>query len=336
MPRTLNTATLELAAKDYAANFLLPTAYSRAPGYEEVAVRGHEWVMNNLYNIALKDEQIYLLDVFKQYLGPKTLVDFEAEAKKRFTPRTDAVLAEELAKHLAVDPNGNHIPGKIGLVQLGTRAVGERITRHGKTWAQWPIYAGEEEERALGNVRAVGASGPGMDPIPPEDTLWWNETDHLGQPSVLMALKTNVSIEFAQGALDRLTIFLDEGSVAGMLEGREGSQPADPNVGTTGVLLFELALTDPAFPGATDAAPDALVTANTITPDTTAAATNTLSYVRGSSSNSFPTALNAHIDGEAAAGAGSDFDFNTLAIVINATVDVTAWTVTLPQGPDAT
>ncbi len=335
MARNLDTANLEMAAHDYATHLLLPTAYSKAEGYEHVAVRGREWVLQNFYNLFFKDDFDYLLNAIKAHLGPATLVEFEKEAAVRYTPRDDAVFASLLAEKLAITPDGNHIPGKIGTTQYGSRVVGERITRHGKRIAQWPIYAGEEEERALGNVRAVGEDGPGMDPIPPEDTLWWNETDHMGHPSVLMALSTNVSIAFAQAAINQLTVNLDEGSVAGMIEGRSTPQPPDPDGATTGTLLFDLVLTDPAFPGATDAAPGALITANSIAPETSASA-GTLLYCRASSSNVLQTALNSHIDGEAQVGAGSDFDFNTLAIAAGATVDITSWTVTLPQGPDAT
>lgn len=334
MSRQLQTATLDAAAKDYAGHFLLPSTFSKKN--PEIAIGGREWVMQNFYNIHFKDEFNYLLPKFKAQLGPDALADFEGDAVKRFTPRSNEVLADLLAGKLAITPDGDHIPGMIGTVQYGSRNVGQRITRHGKRGAYWPIYAGEEEERALGNVREKGKDGLGADPLPPETTMWMNETDHMGGPTELFTLVTNVSIAFAQAALDAGLALLDEGSVAGFLNGREGTQPVDPDAAESGVLLFSLTLTTPnPFGSATDAAPDALGTAATITDDVSADATNTLNYCRGNSSNALFTPLNPHIDGHADTS-GGDFNFNTLAIVSGATVSMTSWTVTLPQGPTAT
>ncbi len=334
MSRNLNTATLDTAAKEWAGHLLLSSQFSKKnPG---VAIAGRDWVMQNLYNIHFKDEHNYLMAKIRGQLGPDALVEFEAEAAETFTPRSDEVFADLLAEKLAITPDGDHIPGKIGTVNFGSRPVGQRMTRHGKLNAYWPIYAGEEEERALGNVREKGKDGPGADPVPPVDTFWPGELDHMGGPTEMFALNTNVSIAFAQAALDPALALLDEGSVAGFINGRTGSQPVDPNAAETGTLLFSLTLTTPnPFGSATDAAPGALGTAASITDDTSADATATLSYCRGNSSNSLFTPLNPHIDGEAGTS-GADFNFNTLAIVSGATISMTAWTVTLPQGPTAT
>ena len=332
MSRSLQTATLDQAAKDWAGNFLLPSQFSKKN--PEVAIGGREWGLQNLYNMHFKDEYEYILLKFKAQLGPDALAEFEKE--DRYTAREDSTFAELLAEKLAITPDGEHIPGKIGTVQFGTQSVGTRMTRHGKAIASWPVYAGEVEERALGNVREKGKDGPGTDPLPPTDTFWPGELDHMGGPSELFALNTNVSIAFAQAALDPALALLDEGSVAGFINGRTGAQPVDPDAAETGTLLFSLTLTTPnPFASATDAAPDALGTAASITDDTSADATNTLSYCRGNSSNALFTPLNAHIDGEAGTS-GADFNFNTLAIVSGATVSMTAWTVTFPQGPTAT
>ena len=333
MAREILTDVLDQAAKDYAGNFNLPSVFSRQS--PEVAIGGREWGLQNLYNCSFKDEHLHLMKVFKECLGPASLKEFEAESG-RYTPRDDAVFAALLAEKLAITPDGNHIPGKVGVIQFGSRDVGQRMTRHGKQGAFWPIYAGEEEERALGNTRERGKDGTGVDPLPPTDTFWPGELNHMGGPTELFTLVTNVSIAFAQASLDAGLALLDEGSVAGFVNGREGTQPVDPNAAETGVLLFSLTLTTPTpFTSATDAAPDALGTAATITDDTSADATNTLNYCRGNSSNSLFTPLNPHIDGHADTSAG-DFNFNTLAIVSGATVSMTSWTVTLPQGPTAT
>ena len=115
-------------------------------------------------------------------------------------------------------------------------------------------------------------------------------------------------------------------------EGRSGAQPADPDTAVSGTLLFALnANTSTTFGAAADAAPGAIATAGTIDDDTSANATGTVGYVRASSANSVDTPLDDHIDGEAGTS-GADFNFNTVAIVSGATVSLTSWTVTQPEG----
>ena len=333
MARNLATETLDLAAKTWAGHFNLPSVYSK--WNEDTAISGREWVMQSFFRADFKDEFAYLLPKFKARLGPDSLAEFEKEAMERFTPRDDTVFATLLADKLAIDPDGNHIPGKIGTVVVGQTKVGTRVTRHGMQDARWSLYAGEKEEREAGNVRDRGKVGKGADPLPPEDTFWHDEQAHIGI-SELYALNTNVSIAFAQAGIDASLALLDQGSVAGFVQGWSGAQPVDPNAADVGTLLFSLTLTTPTpFGAATDAAPGALATAASITQDASADATLTVLYCRGSSSNSLFTVLNSHIDGEAGTS-GADFNFNTVAIVSGATVDMTAWTVTQPQGPTAT
>ena len=133
MSRQLNTDTLDAAARDYAGNFLRPSQFSK--NNPEVAIFGREWVMQNFYNIHFMDEFDYLLAKVKGHMGPDTLVEFEKEAAERFTPRSKDVLADLLAEKLAITPDGDHIPGKIGTVIVGGRNVGRRITRHGPGYA---------------------------------------------------------------------------------------------------------------------------------------------------------------------------------------------------------
>lgn len=331
--RKLDTDTLDMAARDYGGHFLLPTVPSKKnPG---TAIGGHDWVMQNIFNVHFKDEHEYLLQRVRDTLGPGTVKHFDKEAASMFSPRSDQVFKQLLAERLACDENGKHIPGKVGTVVMGARTVGMRITRHGMRVATWRVYAGEEEERLLGHVREKGGAGPGCDPIPPEDTIWPSEDAHLGAPTVMMALNTNVSIEFAQAGINASLDLFDEGSVDGVLEGRTGSQPVDPNAAVTGTLLFGLDMGTPGFGAAADGAPGADATAAAVADDTSADATATLSYVRASSANTLVTPLNDHIDGEAGTS-GADFNFNTLAIVSGATVSLTSWIVTQPQGPSAT
>lgn len=330
MSRVLNISTLDGAARDYAGQFLLPTIWS--PNNQGIAIGGREWVLQNLFNATFLDEHQYVLKAMREYLGAAALRDLDAEGAKRFTPRAEALFHQLLAERLAIDPDGAHIPGRIGQVVIGTREVGQTVIEvetadslrrrhlrglpkaHRETTkriapARWPIYAGEEEERAAGSGVA--------DPLP--------------QGNIVMALHTRISNECAILGCNAVVGNLNEGSAAGIIQGRSGTQPADPDTAVTGVLLFTLVCSDPAFPSAVDANPGGRATASAITNDSSADATNTLGYCRACSSNDGATALDDHIDGEAGTS-GADFNFNTLSIVSGATVSMTSWTVTMPEG----
>ncbi len=347
--RELDVTTLDAAAKDYAANFLFPSRFSKShpEGSENpVAIGGREWTMQCLYNAHYMDEFDHLVATIKRRMGRDTLEEFEAEAAERFTPREASVFEGLLAEKLAITPDGEHIPGKIGTVQVGGRRVGKHIVtvetsdsiqrrkvlgapkqlrevEQRVVSLNWPVYAGEEVER--------DADSGVADPLPSASLIGRLLEDESG------TLVTNVSIAFAQAAANASVDLLDEGTADGMLEGRDDSaaQPVDPDAATVGVLLFSLDLGTPAFGAATDGAPGGLKTANAIADDTSADATGTLDYCRASSSNAFPTPLNSHIDGHCDL-AGGDFNWNTLAIVSGATVSMTGWTFTIPQGPTAT
>lgn len=325
MTRQLDVATLDQAAIDYAGMFLQPDRKSPSG---KVFVTGPSRVKQDFYNATFKDEFEYLDGKIRDELGKRAKARYDALAKDSFKPRDDKVFERLLKEHLAIDKNGSHIEGAIGKVVVGGRVVGKRVTRHGVLLAEWPVYAGEEEERSI--------KSSVVDPIPPAGVIWPDETSHMGAPSVLQALNTNVSIAFAQAGINAALDLLDEGSSNGILRGYTTAQPVDPNVAVSGqTLLFTLALTDPAFGNATDDSPGALATAASITDDTSADATATLAWLRGFSSNDGASPLNAHIDGEAGTSS-ADFIFNTLAIVSGATVSMTSWTVTQPQGPTAT
>lgn len=146
MPRTLDTNTLDIAAKHLAAEFLRPDVPS--PHTEGKFIAGRAYVMQDFYNFTYKDEFEYLLNAIRGQLGPDAVAEFDAVAKEKFTPRDDAVLVDLLADKLAITPDGDHIPGKIGTVQVGKRAVGKRLSLRGSVKNDyWPIYAGEVDER---------------------------------------------------------------------------------------------------------------------------------------------------------------------------------------------
>lgn len=332
MTRQLDTKTLNAAAEYYAGLFMM-----------NAGKRDRVWVMEQFFNFTYDDEHRAVVAAMAGQLGPVALVDFEARAKKVFEPRDPKVFEDLLATKLAIDVNGKHIPGQIGTVQIGSRLIGKHIvevealdsirrrrrlglpktTEHRElTQATvnliWPIYAGESEVRDAG--------GGGADPIPSAAVEFAKRLlmDQSG------ALNTFISNASALLGANAIVDVLDEGSVGAVIKGFDGVQPAGPDVAPVGNLLFTMTCSTTAFGVATDAAPGALKTANTITDDASADFTATLSYVRGSSSNVADTALNDHIDGEAGTS-GADWNFNTLAIVSGAVVSAT-WTITLPEG----
>ena len=320
--RTLDTATLNQAARDYAGMWLQPDLKSPSG---KLFVSGPGRVLQDLYNADFKDEHEYLVRGIKEWMGAKALAEFEGLTKARFAPREDAVFHQMLRERLAIDMDGNHLVGSIGTVQLGSRIVGSRVKvrktrKFGEVMIRknvyWPVYAGEMEERLARSTRP--------DPLPADAEPW--------PLSELHATNPNISAESALLALDAIVDSLDEGSTAATIRGRSGAQPADPDATETGTLLFTLTMTDPAFGAAADNAPGALATAAAITDDSSADATGTLGYCRCGATG---TGADDHIDGEAGAS-GADFNFNTVSIVSGATVSMTSFTVSLPQGSTAT
>lgn len=328
--RQLDTDTLDVAAQFYAAAFIRPDRQR-----DGSFVDGPSYVMENFYNFTYKDEFEYLLKGVREWMGARAQQEFDRLAGNVFKPRDETVFHDLLKAKLAVDPDGAHIPGQIGTTQVhGARLVGTHIIevespesiayrkRHGlgkdlrrtiqkEVPLYWPIYAGEQEERL------AGSDVP--DPLPP------------GTPGLpIGALNTRISNECAILACDAVVDNLDEGTGAAVIQGRTGTQPADPDTAVSGTLLFTLVCTDPAFGNAVDANPGGRATASTIAPDTSADATGTVGYCRASATNDGATPLDDHIDGEAGAG-GADFNFNTVSIVSGANVEVTAWTVTMPE-----
>lgn len=321
MTRPLETKTLEEAARHYAGEWLRPDR--KSPGGAWIG--GPAYVLQDFYNFAFKDEFDYVNEAFRGHLGKKAIEEFEARSKSIFSPREDQVFDAILKEKLAIDRNGSHIKGAVGTTQLGNRIVGVRpkviktrkfgemiITKN----AYWPVYAGEMEERDAGS--------DAVDPLPEGAEPW--------PLSIVQATNPNISIEAAQAGLDAITARLDEGSTAATIRGRTGSQPVDPDASETGTLLFTLTMSDPAFTASADDTPHALATASAITQDSSADATNTLTYCRVGATG---TGADDHIDGSAGTSA-ADFIFNTVAIVTGAVVTMTSFTITLPQGATAT
>ena len=325
--RTLDTKTLDAAAKYFAVEFDKPDVPHRRT--EGKFIGGRALVKQDFFNFTYKDEFEYMLKAIRGRFGADALKEFNEMAAEHFTPRSDEVLAKELSDRLAVDMDGDHIPGKVGTSNHGRRIVGmnlavtqpesgERLFKN----EYWNIYAGESEERIADGVRQEeGLEGNGVvDPIP-EGSV----------PLSLGAFATRISLNFAIAMVDAGLLLLDEGTVGAVIEGRTTPRPANVDDAVTGTLLFAVNSDDGVtFAGAADAGPGAIATAGVIDDDVSADDTGTLLYCRASSANSVDTPLNDHLEGEAGT-ASSDFVFNTLAIVSGATVSLTAWTVTQPE-----
>lgn len=341
MPRDINVPVLDGYGEQFASWWLTGRHPSRSLG-----PMGRDGLAKEIWNLHFRDEFEYLIDAIRKHLGdgPRTSFDAMIDNLRAREDWDDAEFHNDLAVRLAVDKHGNHINGRKGKVQVGTRFVGHAAFQVEAPWSirrrkmlgmpihapgrtdrelitvvrrvAWPIYAGEEHERGAieaGERRYVQEGLDIIDPLP--------------FPSQVMALNTRISNEAAIAACNSIVDSLDEGSTAATIRGRTGAQPADPDTAESGTLLFTLTCSDPAFGAAADANPGGRATASAITDDSSADATGTLSYLRAGATG---TGADDHIDGEAGT-ATADFIFNTLSIVSGATVSMTSWTFTVPE-----
>lgn len=336
MPRTLDTETLVGAARYHAGLWML-----------DAGKRNRDWVTGQFYAFDFMDEFEYLAKATADALGRAPASEFKSMIDKlrSDSPREDGVFEKMLADKLAITPDGDHITGKIGSVQIDSRFIGmhdieiespdsihhrkklkamgmdpgeRRETVRKTVKLQWPIYAGEGHERAL-------VDGGAADPLPD------------GTPGLSVgALVFNMSAGMAILALDAMLNGLDAGTSNATIQCRSGAQPADPDAATTGTLAASLAMTDPAFPTAADQADGTVrATASTISDDASADATATVGYCRVSSTNDGITPIDDLLDGSAGVGT-FDFNWNTVSFVSGATVSISAYTVDLDQGATAT
>ncbi|HUS98493.1 MAG TPA: hypothetical protein VMX97_17340, partial [Hyphomicrobiaceae bacterium] len=298
MARPIDKTTLNSLAGWLASQWLRQSSSKSTTG-AGVYILGPEYVLQELYKYDYKDEHAYLVGAVRGNLGGDRLKDFDDAAAQKFSPREDKVFHGLLAEKLAVDPNGEHIFGKIGRVVRGSRFVGvtsievehpasmqirrlqnlpktARFTHQKLVRGYWPIYAGEEEERAAGSGVA--------DPIPPA-------------PLVMAAADFTIGNADAIAGLDAILGRLDGGAGAATIDGRDGAKPADVDTAITGTRLFACVMNDPAFTIPTaDANPGAIGTALAIADDTSADATGTLGYCRVGSTTTPPTLIDDHMD----------------------------------------
>jgi len=331
MTRTLNTAILDSMARYLASQWLAPSS-TRSKTVEGLYVLGPEYALQELYKYDFKDEHEHITAAVRKNLGGDRLKDFNDAAAQKFAPRDDKVFHQILADNLAIGPDGEHLSGKIGRVQVGSRWVGMhsieaehpssirlrklrgigkegRFTHRKLVPHYWPIYAGEDEERKAGS--------DAVDPLPTP-------------PLVMAAADFTISNECALLGLDAIVDNLDEGAGAAVIQGRTGTKPTDVDTAVSGTLLFTCVMSDPAFGAAADDTPGAIATASAITDDSSADATDTLGYCRVSSTADGATPADDHMDLNADTS-GGDINFNALSIVSGGTVSITSFTVTLPE-----
>ena len=154
-----------------------------------------------------------------------------------------------------------------------------------------------------------------------------------------MAYDTRINITAARNMLDEVAALLDTGTGAIInIYDATGTVPVDCTAdNNTNVLLGTLLCTTPnTFTGAAaDAAPNATLTADTITSDSDADAGGTATYFRA-----YATTVTQDDAGKGSepivqglvGTATSDMILDNTTIVINGTIACTSWVITLPEG----
>lgn len=137
-----------------------------------------------------------------------------------------------------------------------------------------------------------------------------------------MVMRLSTTLRNALAAA--ITATIDGGPAAGYVEIRTGSQPATANTAASGTLLGTLTLSDPSF----GAPSTGVITANTVTGDTSADASGTAGWFRAYDSTGA-----AVEDGSiTATGGGGDMTIASTSIVAGGTINITGWTITIPAG----
>ena len=134
---------------------------------------------------------------------------------------------------------------------------------------------------------------------------------------------TRLSNPAAIDALDAITANLNSGSIKIF----DGAIPADCEAADAGTVLAELSLSATAFAAAADnLAGGAEASANTITGDASANATGTAQYFRAYDSVGTTCIIQGDVN-----TAGGDLNLDTTSINAGDTVDISSWTLTLPE-----
>ena len=140
-----------------------------------------------------------------------------------------------------------------------------------------------------------------------------------------MAVAPKITQTVAQDLLTQFETDLNSGTAA-VIRGLDGSAPTNADDAETGTLGFTLTCSAAIFTSKTDGAPGAVGTLDTITQDSSADNTITLSYFR------ILTQTGGTIVFQGSAGVGTfDMNINTVSITSGSTVSCTAATITVPE-----
>lgn len=141
-----------------------------------------------------------------------------------------------------------------------------------------------------------------------------------------MANNFKIANAVAKALADAFTTALDAGSAA-LIRIYDGSQPTDPDTAVGAqTLLAELTMSATSFGAATDGNPGGLITANSITADSSANATGTAAWFRMLTQN----AGSVIADGSVGTS-GADLNLNTVSITAGSQVSITSFTITMPE-----
>lgn len=142
-----------------------------------------------------------------------------------------------------------------------------------------------------------------------------------------MATAPNISNAAAKAMLDAWTAQNDLGTAA-VLNIYSGTPPTDTDTALSGnTLLAQLTESATSYGAATDLAPGARITANTITPDSSADNTGTATFFRELTQNAGTPNFQGTVG-----TSGCDLNINTTSITAGSTVSVSSATKTLPEG----
>lgn len=144
---------------------------------------------------------------------------------------------------------------------------------------------------------------------------------------ILFANGFYVTNAVALVACDAIVDALDAGTAA-VIEIYNGTAPADADAAESNTLLASLTMSATAFGSAADLAPGARATASAITSDSSADATGTATHFRVKTQTGGTVCMQGTVGTSSA-----DLILNTVSITAGSTVAITAFTVTLPEGP---
>ena len=137
-----------------------------------------------------------------------------------------------------------------------------------------------------------------------------------------MASSSRISNAAAKAALDAITALIGSG---GLLRIYTGSAPTNVEDSASGTLLAELTMNSTPFGASTDANPNALATANSITQDSSANASGDAGYYRIVTSGGTGV-----VQGNVGTSAAS-LIVPTITIVAGQPVSCSSLTITLPE-----